>query len=107
MVPILWMSSLMSACGSRNVTPVPEASSGYAFGSAQSSWVTFDAIARDLRRGHCLRYVALAGRSLVVHRRDDARIVDRPHTRHGLVDVAAVVTGRDLDARAVGATSLR
>ena len=38
------MSSLMSACGSRKVTPVPDASSGYAFGSAQSSWVTFDAI---------------------------------------------------------------
>jgi hypothetical protein len=44
MVPILWMSSLMSACGRRNVTPVPDASSGYAFGSLQSSWVTFDAI---------------------------------------------------------------
>ena len=44
--------------------------------------------------------------SLVVHGRDDARLVDRPHARHGLVDVAAVVAGGDLDARAVGATAL-
>ena len=60
---------------------------------------------RDLRRGHRLRHVGLARGSLVVHGRDDARVVDRPHARHGLVDVAAVVAGGDLDARAVGATA--
>ena len=77
----------MSACGSRNVTPVPDASIGYAFGSPQSSWVTFDAtrgiFALAIAGGH----VGLAGGALVVDRRDDARVVDRPHARDGLVDV--------------------
>ncbi len=106
MVPILWMSSLMRACGSRKVTPVPDASRGYAFGSPQSSCDDVRRDPRDLRRGHGFRHVALARGSLIVHRRDDAGVVDRPHARHRLVDVAAVVTGGDLDAGAVRATSL-
>src|SRR3954453_21959499 len=43
MRPIILEPSLTRPWGSRKVTPVPDASIGYAFGSPQSSWVTFDA----------------------------------------------------------------
>ena len=61
---------------------------------------------RDPGLGHRLRDLALACGALVVDRRDDAGVVDRPHAPDRLVDVAAVVTRCDLDARAVGATAL-
>ena len=55
--------------------------------------------------GHGRRHLGLAGGALVVHRGDDAGLVDLPHAGHRLVEVGAVVAGVDLDARAVGPTA--
>ena len=79
--------------------------SGRRSGRPSRRCVTFDATRGIFAVGHRLRHVGLAGGALVVDGRDHAGLVDRPHARHRLVGVGAVVAGGDLDARAVGAAA--
>ena len=91
----------LRACGSRNVPRCRRRRSGRRL-VGPVLWVTTDAT-RGISACHRRRHLGLAGGALVVHRGHDAGVVDLPHARDRLVEVAAVVAGGDLDAGAVGA----
>ena len=96
----------MRPCGSRNVTPVPDASIGYAFGSAQSSWATFDAtlgISAAAMAADTSSRPAVPWSLTVATTPASSIVADAPD---GLVHVGTVVARVDLDAGAVGPAPL-